>query len=200
MTSGAWATSAPIEPWQSRRVSKNILLTGEPGCGKTTLIQRVLARLSHPAGGFYTEELRSRGVRQGFRMVTLDGEGAVLAHLDYPGPPRVGRYGVDVAALDRVGVASIRRALASGALVIIDEIGPMELFSPAFCAAVQEALDSPAVVLGTIVRRSRPFADAIKARPDVTVITVTPANRDRLVEQVLALVTAALAASGSAMS
>lgn len=173
-------------------MSKNILLTGEPGCGKTTLIQRVLAHLSHPAGGFYTEELRSGGVRQGFRMVTLDGEGAVLAHLDYPGPPRVGHYGVDVAALDRVGVASIRRALASGALVIIDEIGPMELFSPAFCAAVQEALDSPAVVLGAIVRRSRPFANAIKARPDVTVITVTPANRDRLVEQVLGLVTTAL--------
>lgn len=173
-------------------MTHNILLTGEPGCGKTTLIQRVLARLPWPAGGFYTEELRRAGVRQGFRMVTLDGQQAVLAHLDYPGPPRVGRYGVDVAALDAVGVASIRRALASAALVIIDEIGPMELFSPAFCAAVQEALDSPRAVLGTIVRRSKPFADAIKARPDVTVITVTPANRDRLLEQVLALVTAAL--------
>jgi nucleoside-triphosphatase len=178
-------------------VNKNILLTGEPGCGKTTLIQRVLARLSHPAGGFYTEEMRNEGARQGFRLVTLDGEQAILAHVDYAGPPRVGRYGVDVAALDRVAVTSIRRALASNALVIIDEIGPMELFSPAFCAAVQEALDSPAVVLGSVVRRSRPFSDAVKARPDVTVITVTPANRDRLVEQVLALVSAALTAPGS---
>ncbi len=178
-------------------MNKNILLTGEPGCGKTTLIQRALTRLPWPAGGFYTEELRSGGVRQGFCMVTLDGERAVLAHRDYAGPPRVGRYGVDVAALDTVAVMSIRRALASRALVIIDEIGPMELFSPAFCAAVQEALDSPAVVLGTIVRRSKPFSDAVKARPDVTVITVTPANRDRLLDHVVALVTAALTPPGS---
>jgi nucleoside-triphosphatase len=180
------------------RMSKNILLTGAPGCGKTTLIRRALARLPWPAGGFYTQELRSGGVRRGFIMMTLDGEEAVLAHIDYAGPPRVGRYGVDVAALEAVGVASIRRALAGAVLVIIDEIGPMELLSPAFCAAVQEALDSPHAVLGTIVQRAHPFADAIKARPDVTVIPVTPANRDRLLEEVLALVTAALDSPGSA--
>lgn len=179
-------------------MGKNVLLTGEPGCGKTTLIRRALTCLPWPAGGFYTQELRSGGVRQGFIMMTLDGDEAVLAHIDYAGPPRVGRYGVDVAALEAVGVTSIRRALASAALVIIDEIGPMELFSAAFCAAVQEALDSPRVVLGTIVRRSHPFADAIKARPDVTVIQVTPANRDRLLQEVLLLVTAALNAPGSA--
>ena len=170
---------------------RNILLTGSPGCGKTTLIQRVLARWTGPAGGFITAEMRAGGARQGFLMRALDGDEGILAHQAYPGPPRVGRYGVDVGEIERVGVASIRRALAAGALVVIDEIGPMELFSQAFCAAVGAALDSDAVVLGTIVRRRHPFADAVKARPDVTLIEVTAANRDGLAGRVLTLIAAA---------
>lgn len=171
-------------------MNKNILLTGQPGSGKTTLIERVLARVRGASGGFYTREIRAGGARQGFAILTLDGQTGVLAHVELPGPPRVGRYGVDLAALEAVGVASVRRALDAGALVVIDEIGPMELFSPVFCRAVQNALDSPNVVLGSVVRRSEPFADQVKARPDVTVIDVTPANRDALVETVVRLLRA----------
>ena len=166
-------------------MSATLLLTGDPGCGKTTLIRRVVARLAGPIGGFYTEEIREGGVRQGFAMITFDGVRGVLAHRSFPGPPRVGPYGVDLAALDAIGTASIRRALDGASLIVIDEIGPMEMASPAFCRAVLDALESDAPILGTIVKRSKPFSDQIKARPGVEVITVTRANRDTLLASIL---------------
>jgi nucleoside-triphosphatase len=166
-------------------MSAAILLTGSPGCGKTTLIQRVVAQLDREIGGFYTEEMREAGRRLGFKMVTFDGQEGILAHVDIQSRCRVGKYGVDLAALDAVGTASIRRALDRGALVVIDEIGPMEMFSEAFCAAVLAALDG-APVFGSIVKRHKPFSDRIKARPDVTVIEVTRENRDSLLDEVLA--------------
>jgi nucleoside-triphosphatase len=168
-------------------MNKNILLTGHPGCGKTTLIQRVVAQLDAPLGGFYTQEMREGGVRQGFKIIAFNGQEGILAHVKFPGPPRVGRYGVDLEALVAVGVASIQRALRNDALIVIDEIGPMELFSAAFCQAVIVALDSANPVFGSVVLRSRPFSDQVKARPDVMVIEVNPGNRDKLADEVLTL-------------
>jgi nucleoside-triphosphatase len=172
-------------------MNKNILLTGHPGCGKTTLIRRVTARLTGPIGGFYTQEIRVGGARQGFKIVTFDGQEGILAHVKIGGPPRVGKYGVDLDALEAVGVASMRRALQADALIVIDEIGPMELFSEAFCRAVTAALNADNPVLGSIVRRSKPFADQVKARSDVTLIEVNAGNRETLVEEVRVLLQAA---------
>ena len=164
-----------------------ILLTGRPGCGKTTLIRGVLAGLRSPAGGFYTREIRAQGKRLGFEIVTLDGIHGTLAHINIRSSKRVGKYGVDLEALDRLGTGAIREALAAGGLVVIDEIGPMEIASPRFRQAVLAALESQSPVLGTIVGRSTPFTDAIKRRPEVTLIEVRPDNRDELVEHVLNL-------------
>lgn len=164
---------------------KALLLTGRPGVGKTTVVRRVVERLGRPAGGLYTGELRERGRRVGFEIVTLDGQKATLSHVGLDSRPRVGRYGVDVAALDRVGVPAIRRAVETGALVVVDEIGKMELFSEAFKAAVVEALESPSPVLGTITWSRHPWADRIKQRADVEVIEVTLENRDALVDQLV---------------
>lgn len=169
---------------------KNILVTGSPGCGKTTLIKRVVTQVRSPVGGFYTEEIREEGSRRGFKLVTLDGQEGLLAHDAWSGPPRVGKYGVDLKALESVGVAAIQRGLRDHALVVIDEIGPMEMFSSTFCRVVLEALSGEGVILGSIVRRSKPFSDQIKIRPDVRVIEVTPGNREALVEPMLALLRA----------
>jgi nucleoside-triphosphatase len=173
-------------------MNKNVLLTGHPGCGKTTLIQRVIAQLNAPLGGFYTQEMRVGGVREGFKMITFDGQEGILAHVKFPGPPRVGRYGVDLDALAAVGVASIQRALHDDMLVVIDEIGSMEMFSAAFCRAVTAALDGANPVFGSVVRRSKPFSDQVKARPDVTVIEVNPENREKLAGEVLSLLQAVI--------
>src|SRR5262245_34001713 len=130
----------------------SILLTGHPGCGKTTLIKRILPQLASPMGGFYTEEVRENGRRNGFKIVTLDGRSGMLAHVNFRSQYHIAQYGVDVGVVATLAVDSIRRAAADKALVVIDEIGPMELFSDAFCQAVMDILQSDARVLGTIVQ------------------------------------------------
>jgi nucleoside-triphosphatase len=164
------------------------LLTGRPGVGKTTCLRRALERLAVPAGGFITEEMREGGERVGFALVTLDGRRGTLAHVGRRGGgPRVGKYRVDLHTLEGLGVPAIGDALRRRALVVIDEIGKMEMTSPAFCRAVEEALASQASVLGTILRSPHPWADGIKRHPAVRLIEVTPANRDALPERLTAL-------------
>ena len=162
-------------------VTQKILLTGRPGCGKTTLIKRVVNNLPQRAGGFYTEEIRDRGTRAGFKIVTLDGDEVVFAHVDLKTSDHVGKYRLDLSALEAVGVKAVREAVQARQLVVIDEIGPMEIRSAISRDAVNEALDSKVPVLATIFARSLPFTDAIKSRPDVTLIEVRPNNRERLV-------------------
>jgi len=159
------------------------LLTGRPGTGKTSLIKQAIAELKGKAGGFYTEEIRSQGVRQGFRLVTLDGNTAVLAHIDFHSSHRVSKYGVDVESLDKVGVAAIDQAIQQCDLVVIDEIGKMELFSAQFREAVLRLLQSEKKLLGTIMLSPNPYADAIKRQPQVNLITVTRANHQPVLEE-----------------
>ena len=162
------------------------LLTGRPGSGKTSLIKSVVTGLGGKAGGFYTEEIRSGGTRQGFRLVTLNGQEAILAHINIQSPHRVSRYGVDTASLDRVGVAALRGAAGECPLVVIDEIGKMELFSSAFKEAVSEIILSGQMVLGTIMKSPHPWADAIKNRPQVRLIEVTRANHRQVMGEISA--------------
>ena len=166
-----------------RDVNQKVLLTGRPGCGKTTLVKRVVKNLSQRAAGFYTEEIRDRGVRVGFRLVTLDGDEGVLAHVDLETPERLGKYGLDLSALETVGVGAIRDAVRARQLVVIDEIGPMEIRSAMFRDAVNEVLESDVALLATIFARSLPFTDAIKSRPDVTLVEVRADNREKLVSE-----------------
>jgi len=166
-------------------MKKVFLLSGGPGVGKTTIIKQALANVKGKAGGFYTEEIRSGGVRQGFRIITLEGKSATLAHVDIKSPHRVSKYGVDVEGLDRVGVCALRQATQECDLVVIDEIGKMELFSPAFKEAVLEAINSGKRVLCTIMLSSHPWADKIKRHPDVVLIPLTRVNRKQVLEQVL---------------
>ena len=108
------------------------LLTGIPGAGKTSLIKQVVAGMRGRAGGFYTEEIRTTGVRQGFRLVTLDGKDVTLSHVNLHSQYRVGKYGVDIDSLDRIGVPALHQAARQSHLVVIDEIGKMELLSASF--------------------------------------------------------------------
>lgn len=162
-----------------------LLLTGKPGTGKTVLIKEAVARTQAKSGGFYTEEIRAGGIRQGFRIVTLDAQEAVLAHVAISSPYRVSRYKVDVDALDRVGVSALRRALRESDLIVIDEVGKMELLSPRFREAVMEAINSGKKVLGTIMFNPSPFADEIKRHPQVETLLVTRDNRTEVMERVL---------------
>ena len=158
------------------------LLTGMPGTGKTSLIKQAVAELEIKAGGFYTEEIRRQGTRLGFKLLTLDGHEAILAHIDFNKKFQVGKYGVDVDSLDRVGVAALRRAAEQCELVVVDEIGKMELFSAEFRGAVLEIIGGGKRVLGTIMFNANPWADAIKRQPQVNLVTVTRAGYHQVLE------------------
>ena len=161
------------------------LITGSPGCGKTTLVRRLVEELGVSAGGFYTQELRARGRREGFGLTTLDGETATLASVGIVGGPRVSRYGVNLAAMDEVATPAIERAIAQAHLIVIDEIGKMELLSNRFRQAVLAALECGKPVLATVMLAAQPWADALKRRPEVSLLVLTEANRAQIAAEIL---------------
>jgi nucleoside-triphosphatase len=167
-----------------------ILLTGRPGVGKTTALRRIVEGLEGSAGGFYTREVRTGGRRTGFELVTLEGERALLATTDPSAelgrPVSFGRYRVDLEAIDAVGVPALVLALQQGRVVVVDEIGPMEIRSARFREAILKILDGEAPVVGTIYGRPQPFADRVKAHPRARVREITMDNRDALPGEVLA--------------
>jgi nucleoside-triphosphatase len=160
---------------------KNLLLTGKPGVGKTTLLERVVKSLNVPVGGFYTQEIREDGVRKGFQLITWDGKSGVLSHVNIQSPRRVGKYGVDVKILEEIGIPAIEEAIKHARLIAIDELARMELYSQAFQKTVLNAMDSKVPVVATIQERAYPFLDKVRQRSDVQLLAVTLENRDSLV-------------------
>ena len=162
----------------------NILITGKPGVGKTTLIIKLIEELDLNAGGFYTQEMRLGGRRVGFKIITLDGKESILAHIDIKSPYRVSKYGVNLEGLEKVGVESIWRALEKNKIIVIDEIGKMELFSPRFKEAVNSALNSDKITIATILLAPNPYTDKIKRRQDVKLFYLTQENREKVKEEI----------------
>lgn len=161
-------------------VVKNILITGHPGVGKTTVLKKLADRFGHLAlTGFYTEEIREERSRVGFRAVTLSGHSAVFAHRDFhvPATHRVGRYGVKPEVMDILVLPHLDPLRKGADLVVIDEIAKMELLSAAFKEMVTKALDSPVPVIATISLKGSGFVKKIKDRADVALYTVTQKNR-----------------------
>jgi nucleoside-triphosphatase len=161
-----------------------ILLEGRPGAGKSTVARRVADRLVEDGisvSGFVTQEIRERGRRLGFSIEQIGGSRGVLAHVELPGPPRVGRYGVDLATFERLAVPALERA-GEDDVAIIDELGKMELASDAFRDAVSALLERPVSVVATVQSASHPFTDALKRRPDIETMRVAITNRNELPE------------------
>lgn len=161
--------------------AKNLLLTGRPGCGKTTVVKRLIAQLPDISlAGFYTQEIREKGERVGFEAIGLKGSRSLLAHIRSSSSIRVGRYGIEVGQFEKLLKQELDASLPALSAFIIDEIGKMECYSQRFVATVRKLLDSPTPVLATVALRGSGFPAEVKARRDVEIETVDSANREEL--------------------
>jgi nucleoside-triphosphatase len=156
-----------------------LLLSGPPQCGKTTVVHRVVQAFPGRVAGFYTREVRERGRRVGFEIVTLEGEEAWLSHVDFSGPWRVGKYGVNLENLHRVALPAMAPNPGID-LFVIDEIGKMECLSRRFIEAMERLWAVGVPLLVTVAAKGGGYIQQIKEKPDALLITVTPANRDDL--------------------
>lgn len=156
-----------------------------PGTGKTTVIMRATEALKArgiKAGGMTTEEQREGESRVGFLIQDVfTGKQGWLAHVNQPNGPRIGKYRVNLGNLEDIGAKAIRNAIRTADIIVIDEIGPMELHSQAFRQAVQEAMSAGKPVIATVHSKTTDaFVKAIKTRTDTELIEVTVQNRANL--------------------
>lgn len=171
------------------------------GVGKTTLVRKICSKLSEycKLAGFYTEEVRASGQRIGFDVVSLNGTRGILARenpADNIRRPKVGKYAVYVADLETVALPLLESALpwtslSSSAsqqqLIVIDEIGKMELLSKRFESAVNKLRNQNQPMLATIPSQTRqpiPIVEGIRNAPDSIVFHVTKSNRDSMVNEI----------------
>lgn len=166
---------------------KNILITGPPAIGKTTLIKKLFDSLSHlnPAG-FYTQEIREKGVRKGFELISFHDKKRVLSHVKIKSSFRVGKYGVDVPGFENF-LDSISFFNPENCIVIIDEIGRMECFSNKFTVLLAKILDSEKQLIAAAALKGTGMIEDIKKRNDVVLFEMTHSNRDNLLSEILKL-------------
>jgi nucleoside-triphosphatase len=161
------------------------LITGKPGVGKTTIIQKAVSRMGDVrAGGFYTSEIRVKGARLGFELRGLDGGRRTLARVDFDSRDRVSKYGVDTEGFEEfLGTLDLMHPDIE--LIVMDEIGKMELFSNLFRALVRKALDSDKDLLASIALEGEGFIRAVKERTGVHLFEITRSNREQLLEEIV---------------
>jgi len=162
-----------------------LFITGRPSIGKTTVLLNAANELKNKGykiGGMLSRDVREKGTRIGFEIVNFTtGQRGWLAHVNQPTGPQVSKYRVNLNDLDQIGVEAVRSALKDAEVVVIDEIGPMELFSSAFKQAIKDAIDSQKLVLGVIHHSAHdPIINSIKNRNDMEIFEATMENRQQL--------------------
>jgi nucleoside-triphosphatase len=168
--------------------TNKILLTGPPGCGKTTSVMTIVKKLnSENAAGFYTQEIRHDDIRTGFSWTSLDGATGTLAHVDIKGRFKVGKYGVDVAGFEDAILPALDTHQSGIEFFIIDEIGRMECFSDKFIAAILRLFASDKTVLATVAQRGGGLIKEIKKHPRVKLFQLKRKGQEKTIVEILEL-------------
>jgi nucleoside-triphosphatase len=163
-------------------VVKNILFTGKPKSGKTTLLRKIIAQIPNKVG-FVTNEMRKDVVRVGFEIETHAGEKSVLAHVDFDKSLSVGKYGLNLDNLNKL-LPSVE--VFENEVLYLDEIGQMELQSQDFVQLARKYLDAKNICLATLTSVYEDgFTKEVRRRDDVTIYEITEENRDNLYEEIL---------------
>jgi nucleoside-triphosphatase len=162
---------------------RRLLITGPPRCGKTTTIQRLATELGHHCTGFITREISKDGIRTGFVAKSLSGGvESILAHTGLTSAYRVGKYGVDIVSFERLLLDEFNNL--NGKLVIIDEIGKMELYSAKFRRLISELWATEHLVIATILKRPHPFCDVLKSDQRTLVIDLSQGVQQTINERI----------------
>lgn len=184
-----WDLNAPHYKLLSRldgehKNSKNaFLLTGKPRIGKTTMIKKLINEIgSDMCGGFYTEEITNSDDRVGFRCVSINGDCVEIANVESPSSTRMGRYGIDIEKFENFAIKVLQDAVSSKKIIVIDEIGLMQMLSASFQKIVQDIVSDNRIVLGTISSDSHPEIDRFKYVKEVKIIGLNELNRDTISE------------------
>ncbi|MBN2180798.1 MAG: AAA family ATPase [Sedimentisphaerales bacterium] len=168
--------------------SVKILLTGPPGCGKTTAVMTIIQKLDREkATGFYTQEIRRDNVRKGFSWIRLDGAVGTLAHVDIKGRFKVGKYGVDVAGFEKAILPVLDAKQTDTELFVIDEIGKMECLSDKFTAAVQHLFASDKNILSTVAEKGGGLIKDVKRNPNVKIFQLKRKGCAKIITEILEL-------------
>lgn len=170
--SGAAANSSNL----ANTLTKNLFIVGVAGIGKTRLIRDVTVNRKEVIGGFYTEPIMLGRIRRGVRMFTFDGQERMLAQKGLKSNLSLGKFGLDLNALENVGVPALKLGMMTKQLMVIDEMGMLEVHSERFKATLQEVLHSDKPVLGTIRPDAKPYLETLKKLPDTQVIVLTRSN------------------------
>lgn len=169
-------------------------LTGLPGAGKTTAVLRIIEMLKKTddelkVGGMINEPvLKDRRV-VGFSTRNLvTGESAVFGSTKFESKFTVGNIGFDFSKLDEVGVKAIREATETCDIIVIDEVGKIEVESQMFVDVVKEAVEAEKPMIITLHKKSRnPLLQDIRRRDDVRLLDITPTNRNLLPHKIVRL-------------
>jgi len=168
-------------------------ITGLPGAGKTHALRRVIEMLKAEdviVGGMVTDSITEKGLKMGFSVENiLTGEKGVLAHRNLKSDIRFLDYGVDIEVLDSIGVRAISEANERAEVIVIDEVGKLEVESDEFVRVVKEVLDSDKPLILTLHKKSRnPLLQDIRRRDDVRILEVTPINKNILPYKIIPLI------------
>ncbi len=158
------------------------LITGKPGIGKTTLIKKLALCFDlKDICGFYTEEIREKNERVGFKIITLNNGEGILAHINFPSPYKISKYYVNIQRFEKLIIPELN-LVNKRKIILIDEIGKMELFSKNFKEKIVEIFQLNKIIIATIPISKIEFIENLKASPKVKIYETTFENRNQLLK------------------